>query len=69
MRDWLVCYDYGQGGLWWWITAPSPDAITALYRDVTVFDQPPDFWDVELDRLTPRLVLGESAPGLGELRR
>lgn len=57
MRPFLVCFDYGMGGLWWWITAASADEIMAAYRDVTVFDEPPHWWSDEVDRLTPRLLI------------
>jgi hypothetical protein len=56
-RPFLVCFDYGTGGVWWWITASSPDAIVAKYRDVIVFDQPPGWWDADRDSLTPRREL------------
>jgi hypothetical protein len=58
-RPFLVCYEYGTGGVWWWITATSPDAIIAKYRDVIVFDQPPDWWDADRDRLTPHRKLSD----------
>ena len=45
MREFLSCYDYGTGGLWWWIEAESADAIHAEFRDLTVFDKPPAWWD------------------------
>lgn len=57
MRAYLVCYDYGMGGLWWWITAPSAAAITESYRDIIVFEEPPLWWSDEMDRLTERRFL------------
>ena len=63
-RPYLVCYDYGTGGLSWWITAASPEAITNTYQDVTVFQEPPPWWSKENDSNTSRLRLGEVAPGL-----
>jgi hypothetical protein len=59
MRPYLVCYDYSTGGRWWWITAASADEIMAAFRDITVFDAPPPWWTEELDRLTPRLLIGD----------
>jgi hypothetical protein len=59
MRPYLVCHDYGMGGLWWWIVAPSADAIRDRYRDVSVFDEPPSWWDDEMDRQTPRYELDD----------
>jgi hypothetical protein len=63
-RPYLVCYDYGSGGLWWWIKAVSPEAITDTYRNVIVFEQTPAWWSEKNDRNTPHLALGEIAPGL-----
>ena len=65
-RPYLVCYDYGSGGLWWWITAASPEAITNTYRDVIVFEEPPPWWDEKNDRIAARLKLGDVAPGLAK---
>lgn len=63
-RAYLVSYDYGTAGLWWWITAASPEAITNTYRNVTVFRQPPTWWSDEDEKNAPRLQVGELAPGL-----
>lgn len=63
-RPYLVCYDYGTGGLWWWITAPSAEDISATYEDVIVFDEPPSWWTEEDDQNVQRLRLGNDAPGL-----
>ena len=54
MRPFLVCYDYGTGGLWWWIMANSAEDITATYREVTVLDQAPPWWTDDIDREVPR---------------
>jgi len=55
MRVLPVVYDYGQDGVWWWITARSPAAITDAYRDMQVLQRVPDRWTVEEDRTTPRI--------------
>ena len=44
-REFLVCHDYGTGGLWWWIEAESADAINAMFKGVEVFHEPPDWWN------------------------
>jgi len=59
MKSYLVCRDYGTGGAWWRITAPSPEAISEKYRDVFVHEEPPRFWTDEDDRETPRLDLSD----------
>jgi hypothetical protein len=42
-RNYLVCYDYGMGGLWGIITADSIQDISELYPELTVFETRP-FW-------------------------
>jgi hypothetical protein len=37
----LVCYDYGQGGLWAYVYADSPEEIAAKFRDLEVIAAPP----------------------------
>lgn len=59
MQPYLVCYDYGAGGLWWWITANSADEIRTAFREVVVFEQPPDWWDDEADRRTPHRLISD----------
>lgn len=67
-RPYLTCYDYGMGGLWWWITARSPEEITSTYSDLVVYERPPIWWNDEQDRLATRLNLGDVAPGLHLLK-
>jgi hypothetical protein len=63
-RPYLVCYDYGTGGLWWWIMASSAEDISSLYENVIVFEEPPSWWTEEHNRNVARLRLGDDAPGL-----
>lgn len=70
MREFLVCHDYGMGGLWWWIAAADAEAIRAVFRDVVVFDVRPDWWTGEQDVLTQHVevaFMGDEA--LNMLRR
>ena len=64
MREFLACYDYGSGGLWWWIEAESVDAIHAAYCDLTVFETVPDWWESrEMDSAPIRHVrIGDPPP-------
>ena len=48
-RAFLTLYDYGTGGVWAYIRADSADDIMAKFRDVTVYDNPPD-WMTEAQR-------------------
>lgn len=40
-KKFLVCYDYGTGGLWAVILARSEDEITEKYPDIKLIEQPP----------------------------
>ena len=70
MPQYLVCHDYGTGGLWWWINALSSGDIIDRYRDVTVFERPPGWWREDLDKTVERRNLGDpDTPPLAALRR
>ena len=43
----LVCYDYGTGGLWGVLMAPSVAAITGKYPELHIADEPPSWMDRE----------------------
>lgn len=45
MKDFLVVYDYGMGGLWGILIAPSKAAISAKYPELGIVDQPPAWMD------------------------
>jgi hypothetical protein len=45
----LVCFDYGTGGIWGLVDAISADQIRALYPKLTVVDKHPT-WLVEMTR-------------------
>jgi hypothetical protein len=47
VKSFLVCYDYGQGGIWLYLTAESSEEIRHKYPSLTVFDSPPPFWTDE----------------------
>ncbi|QNK66673.1 hypothetical protein [Variovorax sp. PAMC26660] len=38
MKRFLVTHNYGMGALYWWIEAPSSDAIIQRYAEVEVVD-------------------------------
>jgi hypothetical protein len=40
-REYLVAYDYGMGGLWAVMVAPSADAITAVYPELGIAEERP----------------------------
>jgi hypothetical protein len=45
-RQYLTVYDYGMRGVWTFIVAPSPDAITEEYPELEVVPEPPQ-WMIE----------------------
>lgn len=71
MNRFLVTHNYGMGALYWWIEAPSSDAIIQRYAEVEVVDlsgiDPTRFTDIA------SLSIGDPAPpslsGLEDQRR
>jgi hypothetical protein len=49
MAAFLSCYDYGQGGIWLYIEAETPEQIRQKYPSLIVFEIPPPFWNDELE--------------------
>ena len=52
MRDFLVCYNYGMGGIWLYIGAECASDIRQSYPELTVFEAPPAWWTEEMERKT-----------------
>jgi hypothetical protein len=46
-HEYLVCYDYGMGGLWGVIIASSREVILAKYPELDVADERPRWMDDE----------------------
>lgn len=40
-KEFLVLYDYGQGGLWALVRADSPEQVRRRYPQLCVFDERP----------------------------
>ena len=43
----LVCYDYGTGGLWWLIKADSVDEICSASPQLTIVETVPGWMDLD----------------------
>jgi hypothetical protein len=55
--DYLVYYDYGQGGLWGFIEARSVQDISAKYPELLIFPEPPPFYSkAQLDMIAANLT-------------
>jgi hypothetical protein len=50
--EYLVCYDYGQGGVWLYLPAENRAELTKRYPALTVFDEPPRWWTPEMEAVT-----------------
>lgn len=46
----LIAYDYGQGAVWAYITAESPEQITDQFPDFSVVETPPTWMTEEVRR-------------------
>ena len=56
MPKFLVCYDYGMGGVWLYVEARSAAEIVEQYPALTVFEEPPAWWDAEREQRTRAAV-------------
>jgi len=45
VTEFLVAYDYGMGGLWALVAAPTAAAILSAYPEVEVVDERPPWLD------------------------
>jgi hypothetical protein len=65
--EFLVAYDYGMGGLWGVLIAPSVDAIADRYPELSVADAMPPWMttaDLERHREAPLWLDDEPPQGL-----
>ena len=62
-HTYLVCYDYGQGGVWAFVRAESEQAIKdAAPQLVIVRDRPSWMTDKELSRIAARMTFDLAEP-------
>lgn len=47
LRSYLTCYDYGSGGVWLLLDAPSHEIAQSVYPDLIVFATRPDWMNDE----------------------
>ncbi len=45
MREFIVVYDYGMGGVWALIWAPSRSILESTYPELVVVDERPGWMD------------------------
>jgi hypothetical protein len=44
MKEYLACYDYGTGGIWYWMLAASAQEVRLAFPQFIVFESKPDWW-------------------------
>ena len=67
-RDFMVLYDYGQGGLWAIIRADTVEQVRQRYPQLQVFEERPAFLDDELlDRIREQCSCDVDGPPAGWL--
>ena len=49
MTSYLVCYDYGQGGIWFYVEAESARELSRDYPALLVFRSSPPWWNDEYE--------------------
>lgn len=49
-REYLVVYDYGMGGVWAVMTAPSKPAVESAYPGMAVFEERPPWMTTSMYR-------------------
>lgn len=66
----LVCYDYGTGGLWALLYARSREEIADRYPELVIFDERPVWFEREASwqRLVERGSIDIDEPSRGLLR-
>lgn len=66
--EFLVCYDYGMGGLWAVLIAPSEDAIKSKYPELSIASsQPAWMTDDRMARLRSEPLWLDDDPPTGIL--
>ncbi|MCC3332256.1 hypothetical protein [Nocardia abscessus] len=73
----LVCHDYGMGGLWWWVHARSAREIVETFAETWVIEEPQQLadaqgWDldeVDIDNLADSALYELRAQRLAQRNR
>jgi hypothetical protein len=60
----LVSYDYGMGGVWAIIVAPTAEAILDAYPEVQIVNDRPDWMDADQYERLPTLRVDQPPTGL-----
>jgi len=66
-QRYLVLYDYGQGGVWAYVLAPSKGDIRRLFPELTIVDEIPAWMNEEHRRRLENNAQDVENPGPGLL--
>ena len=62
-HEFLILYDYGQGGVWAFVKARSQDQIKRRFPAFEIVEEPPEWMTLEtLDRLRERMTFDIDEP-------
>jgi len=50
MGSFLACYDYGQGGVWFYVEGENIDHVSRAYPELIFFSTDPPWWNEENER-------------------
>jgi hypothetical protein len=50
MHSFLACYDYGQGGVWFYVEGDSIETVSKAYPELLFFPTDPPWWNEEYER-------------------
>jgi hypothetical protein len=46
----LACYDYGQGGVWFYVEGDNIDQLSRAYPELLFFPTDPPWWNEDYER-------------------
>jgi hypothetical protein len=51
MGSFLACYDYGQGGVWFYVEGDTVDQVSREFPALMFFPSDPPWWTEEFERV------------------
>ena len=50
MGSFLACYDYGQGGVWFYVPGETIEQVSREYPGLIFFPTDPPWWNADYER-------------------
>jgi len=57
----LIRYRYGKGSLWAFVIAESAEQVKHTFRNIEIYDEPPDWFAAELEAVIQTYPIDEPA--------